>query len=225
MTNSPQTKLFKSTTIIVILAVITLSSYGGMYDEDPLESGLLYRVRMDGKLPCEYLQVTLSPNPSEFRPAAQKLVKVLLLDSDKKTILQRFNEKDFIGGSTTDGGDFNFDGYRDFRSMLREHSGRGGRFFTHYTFDPKTRRYLPCQELNDLSSPYPDYQKKLMTSLSRGGGMYSHHREYRWVGEKLEVVSEVWRDGDDKGWFTEYSTFENGIKKKSKRVYHTKSNG
>jgi len=191
-----------------------------MYDETPLESGLLYRVRLDGKLPCEYLQITLTDAPTEYRPNKKRLTKILLLDSDKKTVLQRFDSEDLdFDGASAEEGDFNFDGYRDFRSILWEQCGTGGRSFAHFVFNPQKRRYERCPQLDVLSSPYPDYQKKLIASYSRGGGMYSTHREYRWINGKLVVLSEVWRSGDDKGWFTEYSTYADGTKKKSKRIY------
>ena len=204
---------------IVILFAAMLPLYGGMYDEaDMLESGKLYRVRTDRKLPCEYLQITLADNPAEFRPDKKRLVRVLLLGSDKKTVLQRLDVNEF-DGCTAEQGDFNFDGYRDFRSFLWEQSGTGGRYFVHFIFDPKKRRYVSCPELDKLSTPYPDYQRKLIMSYSRGGGMYSVAQEHQWVNGKLVVVSEVWRGSDDEGWFTEYSTFENGVKKHSKRIH------
>ena len=187
--------------------------------EDHLESGKLYRVRMDGKLPCEYLQVTLADDPDdEYRLGRKRLVKALLLASDKKTVLQRITLGGF-NGCTAEQGDFNFDGYRDFRSFLWQESGTGGRRFVHFVFDPKTHRYISCAQLDDLFSPYPDYQKILVWTYSRGGGMYSNCRTYRWRDGHLEPVSEVWRSGDERGWFTEYSTYENGIKKRSRRVY------
>ncbi len=50
--------------------------------------------------------------------------------------------------------------------------------------------------------------------------MYSTAREYRWVNGKLVVISEVKRDRDEiGGWYTEYSTFKNGAKQHSKRIY------
>jgi len=132
------------------IAAITLSLtalqslYGGMFESDMLESGMLYRVRMEGKLPCEYLQVTMESSPSDFRPDKQRLAKVLLLAADKKTVLQRITDITF-DGCTAEQDDFNFDGYRDFRSFLWQESGSGGHFYRHFVFDPKIRRYVSCR--------------------------------------------------------------------------------
>jgi hypothetical protein len=206
----------KSLQWILALAFFAITIFyvnAGMYDSEELESGMLYRVRMDRKLPCEFLQITLAPSPTEFRPQKKSLVKVLLLAFDRKSVLQRFSESDLsFDGSSAEQEDFNFDGYRDFRTFLWQESGSGGRCFAHYLFDPRTRRYKESPELDELMSPYPDYQKKTVRSYSRGGGMYSTAREHRWVKGKLIVLSEVWRDRDEKGWFTEYSDFKDGAK-------------
>ena len=91
--------------------------------------------------------------------------------------------------------------------------------FVHFLYDPKTRRYVRCPQLDALPSPYPDYEEKVITSYGRGGGMYSRAQKHRWDEGKLLLISEVWRDKDEKGYFTEYSTFRGGKKIKSRRFY------
>jgi hypothetical protein len=211
---------FRSPALFVVWTLFSSGlAHGSMYDEEPLESGLLYRVRMDRKLPCPYLQVTMGETPIDWDAHRIGIIKVLLLAGDRKTVLQRMEGKTLeVRGLKPEQGDFNFDGYRDFRCMVWH--GSGGRGFIHFLFDPKKQRYVRCPALDELWSPYPDYERKILRSNSRGGGMYSRYREYRWVDGRLVVISEVWRDHDDeKGYFTEYSTFKNGKKVRSVRSY------
>jgi hypothetical protein len=200
----------------ILLTITSLTINAGIYDSEELESGLLYGVRMDGHRPCEFLQITLVPDPIDCRPQQRRLTKVLLLANDKKSVLQRLSDSD-LSGYGAEQEDLNFDGYRDFRSFIS--GGTGGRTFKHYLFDPKMRRYKASPELDCLVSPYPDYQEKIIRSYSRGGGMYSTAREHQWVNGKLIVLCEVWRDRDEKGWFTEYSDFKDGVKIRSRRMY------
>lgn len=206
---------------VILLVGFLLTAWGD--DHPPLESGLLYRVHLKSKQPCEYLKVILEPSPTEFRPRKVRLVKALLLAPNKITVLQRLPEKGAFefDGSTAEQGDFNFDGWLDFRTCLWGESGSGGHFYIHYLFDPKTKRYVQSKELDALSSPKPDYDEKVIYSYARNGGMSSLRQKYQWSDGKLILLSEVLRNSDEKGFFTEYSVYKNGKKIRSEKVYLT----
>lgn len=193
-------------------------------DMPVFESGLLYRVRMDLKQPCEFIQIRTEPDPQEFRPQKTRLSRMIFLAPNRKTVLQKFPDLLHDGAdfdaSWVEYGDFNFDGYRDFRVYLYGVSGSAGRRYWHYLFNSKTRRYEASHELNQLTSTSFDGREKVVRSYERNGGMYSLAGNYRWRAEKLVLISEVLRGHDEKkGYFTQYSDFTNPDKPKARRVY------
>jgi hypothetical protein len=198
----------------------------------PVDSNTFYRINPKGEKQAYYLRIQTALSRAIVGDERDQLVEADVYASNKKTILQKIHfgptTKEHLSdpgacadvlAEGVDQADFNFDGYIDFEGWLWEEGGSGGCPAIHFLFDSKTHRYVDSPQLDHLLSTGFDDQEKVVRSYSRGGGMYSDASTYRWSGNKLVLVSEVKRDRDAKGYYTEYSNFAVSGHPKVKRVY------
>lgn len=193
------------------------------------ESGLLYRVRMDLKEPCEFLQIRTEPDPIDGWTDHKKLKRMILLAPDRKHILQTFPElieaKNALGMNPFDASriqydDFNFDGYRDFRIHLPNAGGVHEHISWYYLFDPQTHRYVISKELNDILPDSFDQQRKTFNSYdNEGGGTYGS-ATFKWMNGKVVEIFSAWHDLDKaKGYFTQYDDHSDSKHPRKWRIY------
>jgi hypothetical protein len=189
---------------VICLAMCPAAFANPFSEGTPMESGMLYRVKIGSKHPGCFLAVCYAPAPHELIKDHQHIEVFLLVAADRRQVLQRIEVSDDLDGRDIEIGDFNWDGHLDFRIYDRESSGTGSHLNHHYIFDPESGRYRKCKELDDLSGPWFDDEDHTVHSLSRGGGMYSGAETYQWHGGKLYLVRGVIRGQDKKGFYTEY---------------------
>ena len=196
----------------------------------PVEANTFYRINPKSEKHAYHLLIRTAPTRADVGDDRLYLTEVDVFGSDKKLVLQRISfpiknvpsengDGAVVLSTGIDQGDFNFDGYLDVEGWMFEQGGSGGCPAIHFLFDPKTHRYVDSPQLDKLWSTGFDDQEKLVRSYTRGGGMYSDARAYRWRGSKLVLVNEVKRDRDDKGYYTEYSNFTVPGHPKVRRVY------
>lgn len=206
----------------ILVAFLFSMKLSGFYGDGttPLESDLFYRINPKSENPAYYLRIRTGKVNAEFEPDRARLIEADVYASNKKTIVQRIHfypmaknldtglyEGGDVLAKGVDQGDFNFDGYLDFEGWLWEEGGSGGCPAIHYLFDPKLKRYVGCQQLDQLISTGFDDQEEVVRSYGRGGGMYSTAETYKWIKGKLVLLKKVERSRDDKGYYTEYSDF------------------
>lgn len=196
----------------------------------PVDADTFYRINPKSEKTAYYLLIKTDATRFNAGDDRAFLTEADVVASNKKTILQRISfpiksvpsengDGAVVLANGVDQGDFNFDGYLDFEGWMFEEGGSGGAPAVHFLFDPKTHRYLANSQLDQLWNTGYDDQQKVVRSYNRGGGMYSDAETWQWAGSKLVLVSEVKRDRDAKGYYTEYSNFSAQEHPKVQRVY------
>lgn len=93
-------------------------------------------------------------------------------------------------------GDFNFDGYTDFRLIEFLPAGPNVAYFN-AIYNPKTHRHVVATQLNMLSAPDFDAAKKQVTSEWRGNAATYGADTYTWDGPDLVLKKRVVSMYDD----------------------------
>ncbi|MEO0962516.1 MAG: hypothetical protein AAFY01_08825 [Pseudomonadota bacterium] len=93
-------------------------------------------------------------------------------------------------------GDFNFDGYTDFRLIEFLPAGPNVAYFN-AIYDPKTHRHLVSTQLNMLSAPQFDAGKNRVTSEWRSNAATYGKDTYAWDGSDLILKKRVVSMYDD----------------------------
>lgn len=80
--------------------------------------------------------------------------------------------------------DINFDGYEDIRMRTGNHS------YVFWVFDPNVEEFIRYKELELLSDPYLDFDKKEIVSSWTFGCCRSGSSHYKYVNNKLTLIEE-----------------------------------
>ncbi len=93
-------------------------------------------------------------------------------------------------------GDFNFDGYTDFRLIEFLPAGPNVAYFN-AIYDPRTHRHVVSTQLNMLSAPQFDAARNLVVSEWRGNAATHGSDTYTWDGADLILKKRVVSMYDD----------------------------
>jgi hypothetical protein len=146
------------------------------------------------------------PEPNEAIEGFQRITEIILISSDRHHVLQRIHPEVDLDARDIEYGDFNWDGFMDFRIYDRQVSGNGCRIYHNYLFHADTQRYTPCAVLDKLYSVCFDDQEKTVQTFPRSGGSDYASGTYRWHGAHLFLISEVHYGHDQKmRFFMEYT--------------------
>jgi hypothetical protein len=153
-----------------------------------IRNGAAFRFQIHPTLPTYVFRLVPAKDPNwtvierieVFREGTPGVLQVLENEPDEPPP----NIPDYFQSA-----DYNFDGYADIR-LLNNWGATGNQIFSHWLFEPKTGRFVPSKELDEIFSPAPDPKTKQLTTHWRGGGMSYTLRRYVWEGGKPALVYE-----------------------------------
>lgn len=169
------------------------------YPEDHFESGVLFRVTPTSESQKLFASLRASDAKHEVLGDYRGISRVRLVAGDRRRVLQ---ELPGISGCYADDaqiGDFNFDGYKDFRFYSRIESGKGWGIYHHFVFNPRSQRFEACEELDKLPWPHFDHETKQALAMSKAGGGIHCFTWYRWSGRRLQMIRRVNSDRNEHG--------------------------